>query len=176
MRWIAAAALAMSSACAGPEPAGAPAQIAPVDDASTLHVHPHLSWTQVYAPRAEAMPEYEIEIARGTSFADVVDRDHVAAVITRYVPAEPLPPGRYWCRVRGRDAAGTRTPWSEAASFVVAPPQTELRIPAGADFARIQAIVMLHPHSGWPQEAPQRGAFTQGKPRWGSLSVAHIQF
>ncbi|MHC5054265.1 MAG: hypothetical protein ACYTKD_06065, partial [Planctomycetota bacterium] len=36
--------------------------------------------------------------------------------------------------------------------------------------------VMLHPHSGWPQEAPQRGAFTQGKPRWGSLSVAHIQF
>ncbi|MHC5058301.1 MAG: hypothetical protein ACYTKD_26900, partial [Planctomycetota bacterium] len=48
-------------------------------------------------------------------------------------------------------------------------------IERASDEAR-RTEVMLHPHSGWPQEAPQRGAFTQGKPRWGSLSVAHIQF
>ena len=28
-------------------------------------------------------------------------------------------------------------------------------------------IVKLHPHSGWPQEAPQRGAVTLGKPQRG---------
>ena len=34
---------------------------------------------------------------------------------------------------------------------------------------RIQIIqgVSLHPQSGWPQEAPPRGAFTSGKPPWG---------
>ena len=27
--------------------------------------------------------------------------------------------------------------------------------------------VRLHPQSGWPQEAPSKGALTLGKPRWG---------
>jgi len=28
--------------------------------------------------------------------------------------------------------------------------------------------VTNHPLSGWPEEAPWKGAFTEGKPRWGS--------
>jgi len=29
--------------------------------------------------------------------------------------------------------------------------------------------VILHPQSGWPQVAPQRGAFSSGKPRWSCI-------
>lgn len=32
-----------------------------------------------------------------------------------------------------------------------------------------RSAVMLHPQSGWPQVAPQRGAFIIGKPRWAHL-------
>lgn len=32
----------------------------------------------------------------------------------------------------------------------------------------IGSLVIDHPLSGWPEEAPWKGAFTWGKPRWGS--------
>jgi hypothetical protein len=35
--------------------------------------------------------------------------------------------------------------------------------------AERRTAVMLHPQSGWPQVAPQRGAFIIGKPRWAHL-------
>ncbi|MHC5057221.1 MAG: hypothetical protein ACYTKD_21290, partial [Planctomycetota bacterium] len=72
-----------------------------------------------------------------------------------------------------RDVAEGRNSWKEA---VPKADVTGALLSRGLLGSRVVIRVMLHPHSGWPQEAPQRGAFTQGKPRWGSLSVAHIQF
>jgi len=50
MRLLAAALLAAT------EPA-VPKPIAPLEEASPPHVHPHLAWTQVYTLQARAMPD-----------------------------------------------------------------------------------------------------------------------
>ena len=36
--------------------------------------------------------------------------------------------------------------------------------------------VRLHPHSGWPQEAPQRGAFTWESPVGAVFNYFQIKF
>lgn len=106
------------------------------------------------------MPEYEVEIATDSGFGKVIDRDHVAAVITRYVPAKPLALGRYWWRVRGRDFPGRRTAWSNPISFTVSLPKREFKVPAGSSFEQIQGII-----SKAAAQSPARVVFTKGEYR-----------
>ncbi|MHC4996451.1 MAG: glycoside hydrolase family 78 protein, partial [Planctomycetota bacterium] len=113
------------------QPVDAPRPVAPTNNSTTLHEHPHLSWTQIYTPRAEAMPEYTVQIARDTGFKELVDSDTIAAVITRYVPAKALAPGLYHWRVRGRDADQKPSPWSAYASFRIKPPEKVFTVPLG---------------------------------------------
>jgi hypothetical protein len=113
--------------------------VAPADGAVLATGIPHFLWRQTFEPRPDAMPSYEIEIATDDRFSRIVDKDRLAAVITRYVPAEELAPGDYWWRVAGVDAQDSRGPWSPARRFTVRPPDRVVEIPRGATFAQIQA-------------------------------------
>ena len=98
---------------------------------------PHLGWSQVFAPRADAMPEYRVQIAQDAEFTRIVAEDRVAAVITRYVPDRELPAGVHWWRVAGVDATGESGPWSAARRFTVQPPERIFTVPPGATHRRI---------------------------------------
>lgn len=154
MRFLISYLLLGTSLLAGPRP------VAPTGGAETIHVHPHLSWTQVYEPVAAAMPEYEVQIAGDPGFERIIDEDSVAAVITRYVPAKALEPGQYHWRVRGRNAGGKKTPWSEAGSFSVVLPPRVFAVPLGATGAEIQAVLQKAAAAG-----PARVEFARGEYR-----------
>lgn len=115
----------------------APRPIEPVDGAALCLTIPHLAWSQIFKPRAEAMPEYLVQIARDEGFSVIADEDRIAAVITRYVPDRELAAGTYWWRVAGVEAHGERGPWSTPRRFVVSPPERVVTVPPAAGHRQI---------------------------------------
>lgn len=104
----------------------------PADGAVLALSIPHLAWSPVFTPRADAMPEYRVQLARDPAFTVLADEDRLAAVITRYVPDRELPPGDYWWRVAGVTAAGEEGPWSVPQRFTIRPPARVVLVPPGA--------------------------------------------
>ncbi len=131
-------ALALTLAGA-PAPAArsAPRGLEPEAGAALSLSIPHLAWSQIFAPRADALPEYRVQIAHDAEFTRIAAEDRIAGVITRYVPNRELPPGAYWWRVAGFDAAGESGPWSAAHGFTVQPPERIFTVPAGATHRQI---------------------------------------
>lgn len=99
---------------------------------------PHFEWQPCLDSKPEAMPAYDIQIAIDEGFSQLVDKDRLAAVITRYVPDKELAPGDYWWRVAVVDAQDVRGPWSAARRFSVRLPERVFEIREGATFADIQ--------------------------------------
>jgi hypothetical protein len=83
---------------------------------------PQLFWE--HDPRAftdvAAPVEYEIQIAKDSGFANIVDEDLVA--LARYVPDRPLPIGSYHWRVRPIQSGKPLGPWSAVQGFEILPP------------------------------------------------------
>ena len=131
------ASLALFAPLARAVPPAAPSLAEPAAGVVLPLSIPHLTWSQVFAPRAEAMPEYRVQLARDAAFAVIADEDRIAAVITRYVPDHELPPGDYWWRVAGIDAQGESGPWSAAGRFTVQPPERIFTVPPGATHRQI---------------------------------------
>jgi len=127
-------ALAGSARAAAPV---APLPAEPADGAVLAVSIPHLSWSQVFAPRADAMPDYLVQIAHDAGFERIADEDRLAAVITRYVSDRELPAGDYWWRVAGVDAGGVRSPWSTPRRFTIRPPERVFTVPPGATHRQI---------------------------------------
>ena len=118
-------------------PPAAPSLTEPTEGAVLPISIPHLGWSQVFTPRAEAMPEYRVQIAHDAEFTRMADEDRIAGVITRYVPDRELPPGDYWWRVAGCAAQGESGPWSAARRFIVRPPERVFSVPLGATHRQI---------------------------------------
>ena len=110
----------------------------------------------LYPPNA--MPETEVQIARDEGFQDIVDRDSVAAVIQRYVPAKALEPGKYYWRVRHVHIGQPPMPWTKPSSFQVFLPKRTFHIPLGSSQREIQKILMQA-----NQASPSRVLFEKGK-------------
>ncbi len=98
---------------------------------------PHLAWSQIFSPRADALPEYRVQIAHDAEFTRIAAEDRIAGVITRYVPNRELSPGAYWWRVAGVDATGESGPWSAPRGFTVRPPERIFTVPTGATHRQI---------------------------------------
>ncbi len=128
------AACFLSLALAAP---AAPPLAEPTDGAVLAVSIPHLAWSQVFTPRAEAMPDYLVQIARDAGFEQIADEDRIAAVITRYVPDRELPVGDYWWRVASVEPGGARGPWSPPRRFTIRPPERVFTVPPGATHRQI---------------------------------------
>jgi hypothetical protein len=130
----------LSLALAGSARAAAPTVPQPAEptDGAVLAVSvPHLAWSQVFTPRAEAMPDYFVQIAHDAGFERIADEDRIAAVITRYVPDRELPAGDYWWRVAGVEPGGARGPWSTPRRFTIRLPERVFTVPPGASHRQI---------------------------------------
>lgn len=99
---------------------------------------PRFEWSGSWSPKPEAMPEVLIEIASDPDFANVVDRDRLAAVIRWYVPARELAPGRYWWRVATVAPEGSESPWSDVRSFSIRLPERVVGVRPDASFAEFR--------------------------------------
>ncbi len=118
--------------------ADAPGLVEPIDGAVLTTGIPHFQWQRRVTPAPAEMPSHDIQIASDRAFANVVDKDRLAAVIGWYVPDRELTPGAYWWRVAAVDARGTVGAWSAARAFSVRQPARVIEIKSGATFAEIQ--------------------------------------
>jgi arylsulfatase A-like enzyme len=91
--------------------------------------HPNLEW-----PAGPAFAEYRVEIALDEFFNDIVDRDTIANV-SRYVPADGLPPGRYFHRVY----KGTERVF--AGEFQISAARHQITIRSGSGMREIRSAV-----------------------------------
>ena len=117
----------------------APQLVAPDEGAVVSLTIPHLDWRPIFAAKAAAMPDYLVQISRDPQFVAIEDEDRIAAVITRYVPDRELPPGDYWWRVAGINAAGWRGGWSQSRKFSMRPPAKVIAVPLGSTHREIKA-------------------------------------
>ncbi len=111
-----------------------PILIEPLEGSVLTMGIPHFQWQPCLDHKPEAMPAYDIQIASDAAFSRLVDEDHLAAVLTRYVPDKELAAGEYWWRVSTGD--GT---WSVGGRFSVRPPERIVEISKDASFKDIQA-------------------------------------
>ena len=112
----------------------------PANGSSTVIPTPHLSWSPVCDPIAvNAECSYIIEIATDVTFTEVILRDNVEAVITRFIPAHVLLPDTYYWRISTKSAVGHNlTATSAVWSFSVARPTHIINIPTTASFDDMQ--------------------------------------
>ena len=110
----------------GPEPES------PASGDAVYAPHPHFRWRREGDVRIDDV--HHVQIARDERFADLAVDDRVQ-VVSRFVPAAPLPPGRYWWRVR-REAGE----WSPSIGFEVRDVERAFTIRAGSDAADVGRI------------------------------------
>ncbi|MEI6241423.1 MAG: right-handed parallel beta-helix repeat-containing protein [Planctomycetia bacterium] len=99
-----------------------------------VHVpHPHFRWER--EPDVAIDEVHCIQIAGDEAFAQLVCDDRLE-VVSRYVPVQPLQPGRYWWRVRRGDG-----PWSGGVAFEFRTPASVHTIAAGSDAATVARAI-----------------------------------
>lgn len=96
-------------------------------------------------PVAAEASSYAVEIAPAGTEAPLV-RDSMPAVITRFVPGQPLAPGNYSWRVGLvpplAAASGPSSPaWSPRRLLCIQEPAARLTVPPNASMAEVQAII-----------------------------------
>ena len=96
---------------------------------SSLSPHPNLMWK-----RTVPFDRYIINIARDPEFKETVLNDSIENV-ARYVPMQPLQPGKYFWQATGKDGD------VQSGEFVVAAPRQTITVPAGSGLADIQAAI-----------------------------------
>lgn len=127
-----------------------PQPVAPAAGAIVFSPHPHFRWQREADVRIEEV--HRVQIARDDTFAEPVCDDRLE-VVSRFVPANPLPPGRYWWRVRRGDGE-----WSQAVAFEVRAPEKVFSIRAGSDAETVARVLQEAGASG-----PARVDFEPGE-------------
>jgi hypothetical protein len=95
-----------------PKP-GVPSLALPKNKARTNDTTPTLSWNEV-----NFGVDYHIQISRSSLFLPIFQ--HQEGLATTYTPFSPLTPdGKYFWRVRARNADGIYGKWSDARFFIV---------------------------------------------------------
>jgi len=74
-----------------------PRPLPPSAGAVVYAPHPHFRWEREADVKIDEV--HRIQIARDEKFADIVCDDRLE-VVSRFVPVQPLVPGKYWWRVR----------------------------------------------------------------------------
>jgi len=128
----------------------APSPKSPSAGAATYSPHPHFRWQREDDVKIDEA--HRIQVARDEAFAEVVCDDRLE-VVSRFVPVKPLPPSRYWWRVRRGDGE-----WSQAVSFDVSAPEKVFSIRAGSDAETVARVLQDAAASG-----PARVDFEPGE-------------
>lgn len=95
--------------------------------------HPHFRWER--PADAKLDDAHHIQIASDEAFTNLACEDRLA-VVSRFVPVKPLPPGRYWWRIRRADGE-----WSAGLAFEVRMPEHRLTIRAGSDAVEVARVL-----------------------------------
>jgi arylsulfatase A len=128
--------VAVVALCCQTAAADGPQPTVPADNARTIVSTPDLLWSA-----GDGAWEHDIQIATDPGFATVIDEDRIHAFVQRYVPAEALPAGDCWWRVRSVAREGTCSPWSAAHRLTIDIPKNEYVIPAGSTAATISVTL-----------------------------------
>ena len=130
--------------------AEAPKPESPAAGAITYSPHPHFRWQREVDVGIDEV--HRIQVARDEAFAEMVCDDRLE-VVSRFVSVRPLPPCKYWWRVRRGDGD-----WSQAAAFEVRAPERAFSIRAGSDEETVARVLREAAVSG-----PARVDFEPGK-------------
>jgi hypothetical protein len=130
--------------------AEAPKPESPAAGAITYSPHPHFRWQREEDVGIDEV--HRIQVARDEAFAEMVCDDQLE-VVSRFVSVRPLPPYKYWWRVRRGDGD-----WSQAAAFEVRAPEKAFSIRAGSDEETVARVLREAAVSG-----PARVDFAPGK-------------
>ena len=104
----------------------------PAASAVVYSPHPHFRWHRETDVRIDET--HRIQIAKDEAFSDMACDDRLE-VVSRFVPANPLAPGKYWWRVRRGEGA-----WSTSMPFEVREPENVFTVRAGSDAAAVAAV------------------------------------
>jgi parallel beta-helix repeat protein len=116
----------------------------------TYSPHPHFRWQREENVKMDEV--HRIQVARDEAFAEVVCDDRLE-VVSRFVPVKPLPPSKYWWRVRRGNGD-----WSQAVAFEVRAPEKVFLIRAGSDAKTVARVLQEAGASG-----PARADFEPGE-------------
>ena len=148
--------------------ASIPQPESPAAGAATYSPHPHFRWQREEDVRIDET--HCIQVARDESFTEVVCEDRIE-VVSRFVSVRPLPPSKYWWRVRRGDRE-----WSQANSFEVRTPEKIFSIRAGSDAETVTRVLQEA-----ASHAPARVDFEPGEyvlsvqNRTGLATLKHAQ-
>jgi hypothetical protein len=78
---------------------------------------PTLTWSAI-----SWASQYEVEVARDTSFKSLVDHQFIDSNTLEYTPTEPLPNGTYFWHVRALQEGVGWGSWSAAQNFIISFP------------------------------------------------------
>ena len=113
--------------------ADAPVPESPAAGTVVYAPHPHFRWVREVDVKIDEV--HQVQLARDEKFAQVVCDDRLE-VVSRFVPVQPLVPGKYWWRVRR--GAGD---WSPAVPFEVRVPEHVFTVHAGSDAAAVARML-----------------------------------
>ena len=105
----------------------------PVAGAIVYAPHPHFRWRR--EPDVKIDEVHRIQIARDDRFTDIACDDRLE-VVSRFVPAKALLPGKYWWRLRRGEGE-----WSQAAAFEVRSPENVFTVRAGSDAQAVEKVL-----------------------------------
>ena len=128
----------------------APSPKSPPAGAVTYSPHPHFRWQSEEDVKIDEV--HRIQVARDEAFAEVVCDDRLE-VVSRFVPVKPLPPSKYWWRVRRGDGE-----WSQGIAFEVRVPEKVFSILARSDAETVARVLREAAASG-----PARVDFEPGE-------------
>ena len=146
----------------------APKPESPAEGDVAYSPHPHFRWQREKDVKIDEI--HRIQVARDDAFVEVVCDDQLE-VVSRFVSVRPLPPAKYWWRVRRGDGE-----WSQAIAFEVRAPQKIFSIRAGSDAETVTRVLQEAAASG-----PARVNFEPGeyalsvRDRTGLATLQHAQ-
>ena len=140
-----------------------PRPLPPSAGAVVYAPHPHFRWEREADVKIDEV--HRIQIARDEKFADIVCDDRLE-VVSRFVPVQPLVPGKYWWRVRRGVSE-----WSGAVPFEVRMPEHVFTVRAGSDVAAV-ARVLLEAATNCPAQVNfEPGEYQFAPPQGKSLAT-----
>lgn len=120
-----------------------PHLLEPQNGSSSIITIPHFSWESSNGCDPIAVSNicngYAIKIFQSDS-PQLIHKDVVPAVITRYVPAKELLPGQYYWQIATLDDKNNHGMWSSPSTFIIKHPLKVYHIKSGMNYSAIQAI------------------------------------
>jgi hypothetical protein len=111
----------------------APVVTAPLPNSVTYAPHPHFRWQREADVKIDEV--HHIQIARDEMFEQLVCDDRLE-VVSRFVPVKPLPPSKYWWRVRRGEGE-----WSPSVGFEIRNPERVFTVRVGSNVETVVRVL-----------------------------------